>query len=331
MRSVLALLGLAAACSKDSGSLFGWTVDELEVEVDSLKKRADSSDAEIVALKATVASLQQRIEGVEGDLTCSARIQPKVTRVIVTVGGVDVPVTYNLNPDYYYLTIYADHKIVSGSEVKAMVHYENEVPTGTKGLYLSHYTNPDGVKRYLLTTQFESTGARMAFPCFDEPDLKAIFNFEISYRYSEYTAIFNMDPIGPPNQVGDRYTVKYQPTMKISTYILAMLISDFNTDSSGVSADGVKVRILGRKEWENETNWALEETLSVVDGLSEKFGYKYCNAFPEPSAFIVTFSIPSTSVFSITVFQKMSRILKSFNFFLPRQSAKKSRSQVQKL
>ncbi|CBY18303.1 unnamed protein product [Oikopleura dioica] len=85
-----------------------------------------------------------------------------------------------------------------------MVHYENEVPTGTKGLYLSHYTNPDGVKRYLLTTQFESTGARMAFPCFDEPDLKAIFNFEISYRYSEYTAIFNMDPIGPPNQVGDQ-------------------------------------------------------------------------------------------------------------------------------
>ena len=75
MRSVLALLGLAAACSKDSGSLFGWTVDELEVEVDSLKKRADSSDAEIVALKATVASLQQRIAGVEGDLTCSGMIK----------------------------------------------------------------------------------------------------------------------------------------------------------------------------------------------------------------------------------------------------------------
>ena len=71
MRSVLALLGLAAACSKDAGSLFGWTVDDLEVEVDSLKKRADSSDADLVALQSTITSLQKRIEGVEGDLTCS--------------------------------------------------------------------------------------------------------------------------------------------------------------------------------------------------------------------------------------------------------------------
>ena len=71
MRSVLTLLGLAAACSKDAGSLFGWTVDDLEVEVDSLKKRADSSDADIVALQSTISSLQKRIEGVEGDLTCS--------------------------------------------------------------------------------------------------------------------------------------------------------------------------------------------------------------------------------------------------------------------
>lgn len=62
-----------------------------------------------------------------------------------------------------------------------------------------------------------------------------------------------------------------------------MLVSDFNTDASGVSADGVKVRILGREEWKNETQWALDETLSVVDGLSEKFGYQYCDSFPGPT------------------------------------------------
>lgn len=41
------------------------------------------------------------------------------------------------------------------------------------GSYRSSYKNSDGITKYLATSQMEPTDARRAFPCFDEPALKA--------------------------------------------------------------------------------------------------------------------------------------------------------------
>ena len=41
----------------------------------------------------------------------------------------------------------------------------------------------------------------------------------------------------------------------------------------------MKVRILGRKGWEDQADFALQESLAIVDKMSEVFGYNYCDAF----------------------------------------------------
>lgn len=58
------------------------------------------------------------------------------------------------------------------------------------GLYRASYTDSDGEVQYLAATQFESTYARYAFPCFDEPGYKSTFAYVLTYP-SQFLALTN--------------------------------------------------------------------------------------------------------------------------------------------
>jgi aminopeptidase N len=72
---------------------------------------------------------------------------------------------------------------------------------------------------YMLSTQFESCDARRAFPCFDEPNLKSTFDFEIEVPKGQ-TALSNMPVLSERDgsKPGLKF-VTFEKTPVMSTYV----------------------------------------------------------------------------------------------------------------
>jgi len=100
------------------------------------------------------------------------------------------------------------------------------------GFYRSTYKKSDGTEAILATTQMEATDARRAFPCFDEPSLKAEFTITLIAE-KDLTCLSNMD-VAAETEVhseisgSTKKAVKFNKSPLMSTYLLAFIIGELN-------------------------------------------------------------------------------------------------------
>ena len=88
----------------------------------------------------------------------------------VWANGVQIPVIDTAhNDDFFIYSVYLENAINRNSAIQLKTRYTVRMTEDTEGLYVSPFTNEAGQKEWVASTQFESTHAREAFPCFDEP------------------------------------------------------------------------------------------------------------------------------------------------------------------
>ncbi|OGE42848.1 hypothetical protein A3B45_01240 [Candidatus Daviesbacteria bacterium RIFCSPLOWO2_01_FULL_39_12] len=141
-----------------------------------------------------------------------------------------------------------------------------------RGFYRSKYTH-EGSDKHLAATQFESTDARRAFPCFDEPSQKAIFDVTLMIP-ANTVAISNTVETSVLEHESGYKIVKFLPTPKMSTYLLAFIVGDFEY-IEGKSEDGTLVRVFTTPGKKDQAKFALEVAKKCMDFYEDYFKIAY--------------------------------------------------------
>ena len=91
-----------------------------------------------------------------------------------------------------------------------------------RGFYRSTYKDRNGATQTLAATQFEATDARRAFPCWDEPDFKAVFSTTLVID-PMLSVVSNSAVLSETHERGKK-VVRFADTMKMSTYLVAFVV-----------------------------------------------------------------------------------------------------------
>src|SRR5258708_14061726 len=151
--------------------------------------------------------------------------------------NIDLKITYN---DKNETVTFTSKNVIPVGKGELHISFQGILNDTMRGFYRSRYSHA-GKEKYLATTQFEATDARRAFPGFDEPAQKAVFDVTLIIPKG-LKAISNTIESEILEHEGGYQAVKFLPTPKMSTYLLAFIVGDFEW-IEGKSKKNVLVRV----------------------------------------------------------------------------------------
>ncbi|RZF32754.1 hypothetical protein LSTR_LSTR009863 [Laodelphax striatellus] len=136
------------------------------------------------------------------------------------------------------------------------------------GLYRDSYEDGNRTS-WLMSTVFETSRARTAFPCFDEPSFKARFKIILS-RTTEQVALANMPSVKSyPMDGTDLMWEEFEETPPMPTYLVAFFVGDF-TPYTGRRGGGLTVWTAPLHE-RARVEWSLEEGYRALYHMQNVF------------------------------------------------------------
>jgi puromycin-sensitive aminopeptidase len=142
-----------------------------------------------------------------------------------------------------------------------------------RGWYRSTFVDQDGSRRVIATTQMQATDCRRAFPCFDEPDFKAVFDISLIID-PDLIAVSNGPEAGRNPRPDGKHVVSFKPTMPMSTYLVAFVVGPLEA-TEPVDVDGIPLRVLHVPGKGHLTEFALAIGAHSLRWYQQYYGIAY--------------------------------------------------------
>ncbi|MFM8312276.1 MAG: M1 family metallopeptidase [Ilumatobacteraceae bacterium] len=197
----------------------------------------------------------------------------------VRVDGVEQPFTLDEPTE----RLHVDAVVAEGA-VSIEISFTGILNDKLRGWYRSTYLDDSGAERVIAASQMQATDCRRAFPCFDEPDFKAVFDVTLIVEPG-LLAISNgpevertvVEPAGPS---GSKVAVRFAPTMPMSTYLVAFVVGPLEAtepvlvDRAGGGAP-IPLRIVHVPGKGHLTAFGLDVGAFAIDWFQRYYGIPF--------------------------------------------------------
>lgn len=177
---------------------------------------------------------------------------------------------------FEFLVIALPRAMLPDEEIIVDITYHGTLREDGSGFYRAKYTDEEtGEIVSFATTQFEMTDARHAMPCYDEPGIRATTKLSIQHG-KRYHAISNM-PVASLVEIEgtDDVTTTFEETIKMQSYLLAFIISDFKYVSNHNEKTEQRVYAQPSLIEQGHGDFAVGVVDAVLRKLEEHYGMEY--------------------------------------------------------
>ena len=221
----------------------------------------------------------------KGEQTVDIEIVEPTARVVLNAAELEISgvtlrrngsetSTHSVSPDADTETVTLDFgRTLSPGRAQLEMEFTGILNDRLVGFYRSEYQDAEGQTKHLATTQFEATDARRAFPCWDEPAQKAVFDVTLIFD-DAYQSVSNTPIVEESSPAPGLRSVRFGETPIMSTYLLAFVVGDLVSVEAD-AADGTRVGIWTTRGKENQAGFALDTSVKLLGYFNEYFGIPY--------------------------------------------------------
>jgi len=195
-----------------------------------------------------------------------------ISTLLFNEDGKEFDLTFEYLKDLERISFTASENIPVG-KYSLQLEFNSTITNDLKGFYKSQFLDLNDNEKWIATTQFEPTSARNAFPCWDEPEYKAVFSISLTSD-EKYLRVSNEKVLRENKLEDGRVETLFVDSMKMSTYLVAFVIGELEVTEVGSVGD-TQIRIIHRPGFSHQTSFAGTAGMKILEFFENYYQIPY--------------------------------------------------------